>query len=298
MTVTRPESTHLRQQAFALLDQQRHLEAETVFAQGAAAFPGDAALAFGLAQTRYELGKPAAALFGRAVELSPERPEVLRNHALALISEGRGDDARGLLAARLAADPDWLDGHKALATLNWTSGDRVHFADHLAPACRARPANAALWLAWFSNLAQARQWSEALCVLDEAERHLGSTPALLTSRLFAACEMQDQTAERMIETTAGLEGITVSLCRVRHYLRTGRGRDAEAEALRFINTPSAPLFWPYLSLAWRLADDPRHQWLDRPEVTIRSVKVDLSSAELAELAEVLRGLHVMRHPYI
>ena len=182
------DSAAARTQCFALRGVQQYGAAADLCAGATARFPNDPALAFGLAQTRYELGYPAADLFARAQMLAPGNLDITRNHALALISERQIEPARALLAAQLAARPDWLAGHKLLATLNWTSGDRAHFSDHLATACRAQPGNAALWLAWFSNLAQTRDWPGALAVLAEAERHLGAVAAIQVSRLLVAVE--------------------------------------------------------------------------------------------------------------
>lgn len=287
-----------RQQGFALREAQRYGDADQAFADGVRDFPQDVALAFGLAQTRYELGHPAADLFARAAALAGDHPDIARNQALALTSEGRDDEARHLLTARLARHPDWLDGHKALATLEWTRGNRDHFSDHLAPACQAQPHNAALWLAWFRNLAQARDWPGALAVLDQAERHLGATPAIEVSRLFVAVESADPRAGDLIERTAPYRGDVSSLCRIRHALREGDPRRAEAEALPLTAGPSAALYWPYLSLAWRLLDDERAEWLDRPADLIQSLDAGLAKTDLDALAAVLRGLHTQAQPYI
>jgi Putative 2OG-Fe(II) oxygenase len=288
-----------RSQGFALHAEQRLIEAEALFAVASAAHRADPALAFGLAQTRYELGYPAADLFAQVRKLAPDNLDVARNQALALISEGRAVEARSVLEPLLAAQPDWLDGHKALATLNWTNGDQQHFTDHLAVACRAQPLNPALWLAWFRNLAQARQWQAALSVLDEAERQLGTTPALLVSRLFVAVESGDvRLAEPLLVATEQIKGDVTSLCRIRHALRQGDAKRAEAEALPLTESPSAMLYWPYLSLAWRLLGDARAEWLDRPDQLIQQAEAGWTASELTELAEVLRGLHTAAAPYI
>lgn len=287
-----------RREGFALREAQRLIAAECWFASTAAQFPQDPALAFGLAQTRYELGDPAADLFARAATLTPGNRDVLRNHALALISEGRSDEARSLLETELAGDPGWLDGHKALATLEWTSGNRAQFSTSLALACRKQPTNPALWLAWFRNLAQARDWAGALAVLAEAERHLGPTPAIQVSRLFVAVESGAPEAGTLIAATAQFRGDVSSLCRIRHALRQGDSARAEAEALPLAAGPSAALYWPYLSLAWRLQGDARAEWLDQPERLIRTFECGWSAADLDVLAAVLRGLHTAAEPYL
>ena len=287
-----------RREGFSLLEAQRLVEADACFASAAARFPQDPALAFGLAQTRYELGDPAADLFGKAAALAPGNRDLVRNHALALISERRGDEARRLLDTELARVPGWLDGHKALATLEWTGGNRADFSASLSVACRKQPDDPALWLAWFRNLAQARDWAGASAVLDEAEHHLGATPAIQVSRLFVAVESGAPEADELIAATARIRGDVSSLCRIRHALRCGDPARAEAEALPLTAAPSAALYWPYLALAWRLLGDDRAEWLDRPERLIRTFDCDWSEAELAELAEALRALHTAAEPYL
>lgn len=283
----------------ALRREQRLVEAASVFAAARAAGANDPALLQGLAQTRFELGQPAAALFAEAETALPGDPELLRNHASALAAEGDPAAAEALLDAALIRTPGWIDGHKALSVLRWTRGDQAGFAASLARAVTAEPDNAGLWLAWFRALAQIRVWPAAREVLDRAERTLGPSPALLVSRLFVASEAgEDEEAERLLTQARDLKGETPDLIRVRHALRRGRPDLAEAVCLPQLITPSAALFWPYISLAWRVQGDQRAWWLDRPELFIRPCPVDLTPSELAELAELLRGLHTMARPYV
>lgn len=283
----------------ALRLEQRFAEAAAVFAAARAAGASDPALLQGLAQTRYELGQPAAALFAEAHGAQPGNLDILRIRASALAAEGDPVGAEALLESALTLNPGWLEGHKALSVLRWTLGDQARFADSYAAAITAQPGNAELWLAWFRALAQTRDWPATLAVLDRAEAALGTSPALKVSRLFVASESGDDAlTERLLAETAAIQGETINLVRVRHALRRGQPDHAEAIALQQVATPSAPLFWPYLSLAWRLRGDQRAHWLDRPEQFIRPCEVALSAAELAQLAQLLRDLHVMERPYI
>jgi hypothetical protein len=79
---------------------------------------------------------------------------------------------------------------------------------------------------------------------------------------------------------------------VRHLLRTGRPERAAEVAGPVVAGPAAKLMWPYLSIAWRLLDDPRRQWLegDGRLVGIYDLGDDLPS--LDALAARLRALHV------
>ncbi len=282
----------------ALRLEQRLGEAAEVFAAARAAGVDDPAVLQGLAQTRYELGLPAAALFGEAQQASPDNLEILHNRAAAMADEGDATGAEDLLDAALATQPGWLAGHKALATLRWTGGDTQNFTASYAPAVRAAPGNAALWLAWFTAAAQTRDWQQAGAILREAELQLGQTPAILSAQLFVAVESGEGDVAALLAATAHITGDTIALSRIRHALRLRQPDTAQQLLTPLLAARSAALFWPYQSLVWRLMDDERQHWLDRPDALIQSADVGLSSAELGTLAEVLRSLHTMGQPYI
>lgn len=283
----------------ALRREQRFVEAAAVFAAARAAGASDPALLEGLAQTRYELGQPAAALFAEVLAASPGNLEITRNRAAAMAAEGDRPGAELLLEQATTQNPGWLEGHRALSVLRWTGGDQARFAQSYEAALAVEPANPELWLALFRAHAQIRDWTAAGEVLDQAEQTLGETSAITVSRLFVASESGDDSkAARLLAATADLQGETLNLIRVRHALRRGEPDTAEAVCLPQLITPSAPLFWPYLSLAWRIRGDARAWWIDRPELFVRPCRVELSGTELAELAELLRQLHTMERPYI
>lgn len=283
----------------ALRQAQRLPEALAVFEAAQSAGAADPALLQGIAQTRYEAGLPAAAHFAAALAAQPGNADLLRLQAAALAAEGDLPGAEALLKAELARNPGWLDGHKALSVLRWTVGDQARYAESYAAGVQAQPGNAELWLGWFRALTQARDWAGAGDMLGRAEAALGRSPALAVAQLLVASESGDAAGtETLLAECAGLRGETIDLIRIRHYLRQRRLKEAEGVALPQLITPSAAVFWPYLSLVWRLAGDARWEWIDRPDQFIRPLPVDLSGAELAELAEVLRGLHVMERPYI
>jgi Putative 2OG-Fe(II) oxygenase len=284
---------------FALRQEQCFVEAEAVFTRASKIAPDEPGLLLGLAQTRYELGLPAAALFETVQQAMPDNFDIVRNRAMAMAAEGDAAGAEKLLTDTLATRPGWLDGHKALATLRWTGGDNEHFADSYKAACIAQPRNTDLWLAWFRAIAQTRDWTAARKILADAEQQVGATPAIIISKLFVATESGDDgEADALLAQTAQLQGDTINLCRIRHFIRQHRLKEAESIAISLLLTPSATMYWPYLSLIWRLTDDARQLWLDRPDIFIREQAIDMTHAELAELADVLRSLHTLQKPYI
>lgn len=294
------EALFWRDKARALRSEQRMIEADEAMAKAHALAPDDRLMAFLHAQSRYELGYPAADLFAQACRLWPDNPDALRNHAMALASEGQMGRAVAVLTGALAANPLWLDGHRVLTALRWTSGEAQGFDASYAQAARAHPRAQGLWLGWFAAVAQHRDWPRAKALLDEAEVHLGVTKPLIEARLFIASESGDgvETA-RLLAATSAWDDPFIQIARIRAALRASNPGAALALALPLAQQqPGSPLAgqaWPYVSTCWRLLDDPRAAWLDGDFV--RCVNVGLGQAELGELAALLRALHIAQLPY-
>ena len=288
--------------AHILRARQDMVGAHGAMARAHALAPDDPAIAFLHAQSRYELGHPAAPLFAAVCRRWPDHLDAQRNHALALASEGQVAQALATLEAALADHPTWADGHRVLGSLRWVNGDRKTFDASFARAARTHPAQSGLWLGWFAAVAQVRDWPRAAAILDEAERHLGALPALIQARVFLAGESGDAAGmARLIHQGALPDSPLITIARIRQALREGAPDAALALALPLAQqAPGSPLagqVWPYVSTCWRLLDDPRAAWLDGDPAFVRSVAVGLSTRELAQLADLLRGLHRAQLPY-
>ncbi len=278
-------------------DQQMEAALDTI-TRAAKQVPNDPRAALGLAQISFETWRPAAALFAAAQQVMPANPDLIRNHALALAAEGDLDQAVALLDSVLAANPAWLDGHRTLAVLRITNGGGDEFDARYAAACRDQPGNVALRMAWFQHHAIARDWDKAGRILADAQAEIGPNQSLEMAAIFLASESgQLGDDDQVFDVYSTLRDPGLDLCHVRHSLRTGRVERAEEIALRQIDTSAARMFWPYLALCWRLNGDARAQWLDGGPDTMRTFDLDMSQADLAALASVLRGLHRMKMPY-
>jgi Tfp pilus assembly protein PilF len=287
-----------RERARAARAVQDMAEADRAIAEAARLAPSDPLTAFLRAQSAYELGLPAAALFAEAVRLWPENPDALRNHALALASEGQVAEADQVLARALAAKPDWLDGQRVLASLRYSHGDADHYDAGFAEAVKARPGHQGLWLGWFTLRAQQRDWPAARRILEEAAAQLGETRSLAVARAFLASESGALAeAQTRLAALADVEGDFLALCRIRTALRVGDAARARDLALPLTATRLAGQVWPYLSTAWRLLGDPRAAWLDGDPVLHGVLDPGLSGTEIAELAALLRRLHTASLPY-
>ncbi len=279
--------------------EQRMEDAWAALAEAVALEPQNPATVLAFAQINYETGRPAAQLFRAAQRLAPENLAITRSVALALAAESKADLADRLLAKTLLLHPEWLDGHKALATLRTTSSDPQNFARSYEAACQAQPQNRALRLAWFHTMALTKNWHAARAIIEDGENILGTQKAFALAKIYIASESGEAAADaHMFDAVADIQDVGLDLCHIRHCLRGGRIRQAEAIGLRHINAPSASAFWPYLSLAWRLLGDPRAQWLDNHEEHIRIFDLGFSAPELDTLATTVCSLHTMKAPYL
>lgn len=281
----------------ALHDAQSHEAALSAMARAVEAAPCDFASSVGVAQLRYETGRPASDAFKTLHARSPDNDDVVRNLSGALAAEGCMEAAEAVLIDRLAERPAWLEGYARLASLRQTLG-QDDFDRGYRTAARERPADLALRMGWFQLLAKAKRWSEARDVLSAAGRDLGERRMIVAARLYVASEAGDgeDRADLFADVSVGDPGLAI--CRVRHALRWGRPDESLEVAQTFDATPSEPYFWPYKSLAWRLLADARAEWMDRPDRFIASFALGLAESELAELAIVLRRLHTMAAPYL
>jgi Putative 2OG-Fe(II) oxygenase len=290
--------TDLIAQAAALREAQDMEAALEVITKAAKQNSTDPRAAFGLAQISFETWRPAAELFAKARALMPGNVDVLRNHALALAAEGEGEAAEALLEAALRQAPAWLDGHRVLAAQRITGGERGGYDRSYADAVKLEPENAALRMAWFQQHATLKDWARAGAILADARAAIPEHRGLALAELFLASESgAERDNASLFDAYADLGDPGLGLCQVRHHLRAGDAARAEAIAARHISGPAARMFWPYLSLCWRLMGDARAAWLDGDPLYVTTRDLDFSQAELATLAEVLRGLHRMKAPY-
>ncbi len=253
--------------------------------------------AFAVAQIALETGRPATDLFAAAAPLNPDSPALIRGYANALAEAGDLATATALLENTLAANPGWLDGHQLLGNLRVTSGE-ANPARSYAEACQRDPGNLSLRLAWFQALSVTRKWAGARAVVADALAMFGDKPALRSARTYIASESGDGAGDpTLFDGVADIADPGLDIARIRHALRLGDMARAKAVAERHIGTPTAAIFWPYLSLLWRMTGDPRAEWLDGAPPPIRSFDLDFTAQELADLSATLNRLHTAKAPY-
>lgn len=277
----------------------RHDAASAAFDKAATLAPADGSIAHGRARVALEAGRPAVDLFAAALRLRPTDGEIKLGLSAALIAEGRAGEAIAGLDAALRQDPRWRAGHEALARLRWMMGDRDGFLATAERALRAAPGEAALWHMAIVALIHGALFERALSAIAAARRALGPQLFLDANEAVARSELgQVAEADALFAAMRGPDDATLAVHRVRHLLRNGRIEVALPVIDTWLTRPEQRLMWPYASAAWRLAGDPRSDWLDGPAALVSVIDLRDRLPPLDRLAAVLRGLHQARGQHL
>lgn len=252
----------------------------------------------GRARVAIERGEPSApARYRRALAVKPDDLTLQLGLAEALAAES-DPTALGSLATAVAAAPQWSEGQAALARMRWEAGEGLEFTRDLERALDESPRNRDLWLAYAFALAAVDLCKEAADAAATARKSVGEDPAFRLLEAIHASEAGDiDRAERLFAgLPPDLEGR--SLHEVRHRIRRGEfGRAlALADAAR-AESQWDVVAWAATGLLWRIAGDHRTEWLHGQPGLVVTQDLDLSQAELSDIADRLRSLHRTRaHP--
>jgi predicted Zn-dependent protease len=279
----------------------------------------------------FALGMPheAGKAYDRALTFEPERALALAGRARIALETGESDavdrhmlalqqnpgnrdlvlgvvqamfesgDPKGLdiLQDVLRQQPDWLEGHHQLALLRSENGEGDAFVAHLHEAIGRYPTAAPLYQQLAATLASADRHGEALEALRAGEHACGSQAdwAFEIARLEGECgdrEAAWRTLAPMPDTNLARH------VRGRLALRMSQP-DRAASILEPLveRAPDHVPGWAYLSLAWRLLGDDRHEWLTMQSSLWSTANLDVDETEITKLADILRKVHKARaHP--
>jgi tetratricopeptide (TPR) repeat protein len=256
--------------------------------------PTEPLVAHGYARTLLEAGLPSVEAFGRAMKLAPTNPEVIRGMVTALVAEQRVDEAMEGLEIALGRSPHWADGHALLSSLRWSQGQRVGFTSSFDAALAQFPRDLELRRQQIMALTQSEQWDETLKHIAEGRAALGDHAIFDVNEAIVLSEMGDIAGadELFARFSAVADGI-IQVRRVWHLLRSARPQEASDLLDEWLYRPEGFMFWPYASLAWRMLDNERWQWLEGDERFVGVYDIADRLPPLDRLAETLRQLHTL-----
>ena len=282
----------------ALLERalERHDEAIRSFEAASALAPDEAGIVHGLAQTMLEAGLPAEVLYEQALRLAPHDGRVLAGLMAARLANGHGGQAEHELAAIVARTPTWIDGQMQLAQLRSMLGMTNSIAEGIERALTNLSEHAGLWRALFDIHIKGEDFGELDAAIAAARSHEIAEDILVPYEAVAAAELgrTGEADRHFAKWTDGSE----SIWRVRHLLRSNRARDAISLIDVELAGERASQIWPYASLAWRLTNDARFEWLEGKENFVQILDLRDTLPPLDRLAQSLRAIHVAKGSYI
>lgn len=265
------------------------------FARAATLVPGDPLIAHSYARTMLEAGKPAAALFEQAARLAPGDGTVLTGLAAALVAEGRAGEAVERLDALLEANPLWLDGHRSRAQISVQTGGNP--VQSIEAALAALPRRPELHNLRITTLLEAHRAADAAVAAAEAATALGPADWLDVLAGHALSEAGElAAADRRFAAAAHLIAPEQLSLRARHALRANRPEEVVTLLSPDEASAHSGLYWPYLSLAWRILGDSRADWLEGDDRLVGVYDLAEQLPDLDKLAEHLRQRHFASRP--
>jgi cytochrome c-type biogenesis protein CcmH/NrfG len=274
---------------------ERHGDALKSLRRAVELAPNAANPAHALARTLNEAGLPSVDAFARALQLAPGTPEMLLGLTGALVAERRIDEAIAGLERSLSFTPHWIQGHATLSKLRWMQGEREGFTRSYDEAIRRLPASFELRREQIIALTHAEQWDETLRVIADGRAAIGPHTTFDANEATVYSEMGEvERADAMFAPLAELPDHTVQLRRVRHFLRSDRPEEASLVIDAWLGGPQAYLFYPYASVAWRMNNDPRWEWLEGDPRLVGEYDLADRLPPMEQLADTLRRLHTVR----
>ncbi|MBX7483230.1 putative 2OG-Fe(II) oxygenase [Qipengyuania qiaonensis] len=276
--------------ARAVGDSQTALEA---FGKAARLAPTDGLIAHSYARASLDAGVPAVALFERAAQLAPQDGSIFQGLAAALFREGRSSEAIAFLDRVVGANPEWLDGQRDLAHLRGQMG--LAPLETLAHKSREPGASEGL-LRLHVNLAlEARDLDLAASALHAARSSQGEKPWLQVLAGHIHSEQGDTAAaDTAFGKVDALVDIADASLHARHLVKTERADAAASLIEPLIERDRDNMLWPYLSLAWRMTDDRRWQWLEGDPSLVGVYDLSQQFGDFDRLVSYLRELHVAK----
>jgi tetratricopeptide (TPR) repeat protein len=277
----------------------RHADALRSFAAAAKLAPADESIARGHARVALEAGVEAVELFEHAARLAPANGAVILGLVAAKFATGRGVEAEAQLDRTVDQSPLWIEGHVQLAQLRSMLGMPVPLGASIERALATLPAEERLWAALLDLALISEDFAAADEIAQRARAANVSQSLIAPFEAIAASEQgQIDRADGLLDALGPNARGTIPLWDVRHLLRAQRLDQAISLIDRRLEGDQADQFWPYAALAWRLAGDPRWDWLRADGQLVSSLDLRDRLPPLDELAALLRFLHVANAEFL
>jgi tetratricopeptide (TPR) repeat protein len=276
-----------------------HRKALDSFAEAARVDPANISIAHGRARIAMEAGLDALDLYRAARALAPQNGQILIGLAAAMAAAGDSDRAVEELEKGVTGSPMWLEGHEQLAQFVATTGRPDEATASLERALERMPAASALWETLLNVQLRRGAYQTLDGIVDRAEAAgVRSAEFAIYRGIYAAeCEAEAFPAALFASAPPDVDA-ALGRWRVRHLLRLGVIDSVLPLIDRELSRDQSGEMWSYASTAWRLADDPRWQWLEGDSRLVSVTDISDLLPPLDILGSTLRDLHKAKGEYL
>jgi tetratricopeptide (TPR) repeat protein len=246
-----------------------------------------------------EAGLDARALYECALALAPRNGQILVGLAAARAAMGEGERAILELQAALRGAPAWLHGHEQLAQIMATEGKADDATSSLDEALARFPSAQPLWETLLNVQLRRGAYGSLSEIVKRARKAGVSSPEFAIYEGIHAAEFDEEAyPDALFGPVAPNVDQALGRWRVRHLLRVG-AIDALIPLIdREMRRDQSAELWAYAATAWRLAGDPRSEWLEGDDRLVGVIDLSDALPPIAQLADTLRALHVAKGEYL
>jgi len=276
-----------------------HERALASFAEAARLDPTDISIAHGRARVAMEAGLDAQDLYRKARVLGPKNGQILIGLAAAMAEAGNGEQAVDEFRKGVEGSPMWLEGHEQLAQFVATLGRADEATASLEQALVRSPRMQPLWETLLNVQLRRGDYASLSGIVDRAQAAGVSSPEFRVYRGIHAAECDDEPyPEALFADAPANVDAALGRWRIRHLLRV-QAIDAVLPLIdRELARDQSGELWAYASIAWRLADDPRWQWLEGDSRLVSVTDIADLLPPNDQLVSTLRDLHKAKGEYL
>lgn len=285
----------------------RHEEAETAYSDAVQSDPASITALNNFGNSLRYRGKDIEAeeIFEKATRMMPDAGHLRVALAGAQISLGKFEEASAHLNDVIASEPDNVEAHRTLTKLMFSTDQGEKIPALYEGTLAKFPDLTLIWEEYTEALWLLEKFDEGLEVAAKARAKCGDRPKLrlLTGRIMSS-NGDPAGALDWLDSDDGILEQFLVIERARAYLRLGEYQTGAADVHRAVQkAPDDYSILAHLEPLWRLADDPRADWLLDYDRFVRPMEVPVpegfrNHSEFNQaLAESLTALHVTTaHP--
>ena len=201
----------------------------------------------------------------------------LRGHLFADL--GRFDEAERALREAIQLKPQLVEAAQALAALMPQLGRASEALDGFRDALARARGTGILWVEAMAAAKAHGDWAQLLEWSDAAEHRFGADTmiSVFAARALSGMERDEEARTKLVAAMSAEPGYAPGQATLAHVLiRLGRYHEAEQAALAATRlAPRDQSGWALLGTVWRLAADPREDWLCRYDELIMPLEISL-----------------------